>query len=114
MMGKENVLYDNSYGKNSSFSRVWSQDDPLLTLLEPRQRAIGLNSEPARGVDSFADPSAAISVDAGVRKRLGIIIPYRNRDLTLRILARTLFPIFAETSSAKREYLPLPLPFPAT
>ena len=84
MMGKEHSLYDNNYGKNSSFCRVWSHSDPSLKLLGSRKPLDSTGSETAKEIAAPCDLKVRIGLDAIPQKKLAVIVPYRNRELHLK------------------------------
>jgi exopolysaccharide biosynthesis predicted pyruvyltransferase EpsI/glycosyltransferase involved in cell wall biosynthesis/GR25 family glycosyltransferase involved in LPS biosynthesis len=78
LMGKQHTLYDNSYGKNSTFCRAWTGGNPLLRMTNPERAMrpmIDTTPDPKHSPSETPVPRST-SVDG---KRLGIIVPYRNR-----------------------------------
>jgi hypothetical protein len=80
MLGKPHVLHDNSYGKNAAFCATWTANNELLTFVGADGRGLDV-ARPA--IDHGRAEWVGINV-AQVRspldkRRLAIIIPYRNR-----------------------------------
>lgn len=94
MMRKEHQLYDNNYGKNSAFCKIWSYGDPCLSFLGATQhsRLISMKSEPDNSllpVSNHTEQSPDLQF-----KKLGVIIPYRNREDHLTALLPHLISYF--------------------
>jgi hypothetical protein len=101
MMQKQHDLHDNSYGKNSSFYRTWTNTCPLVTFVgrtdsERAHLSVTPSNQvaPAEVYPAVAPEGAEMSRSANLdgqsvnlgdkkrtaQKRIGIVVPYRNRE----------------------------------
>jgi exopolysaccharide biosynthesis predicted pyruvyltransferase EpsI/glycosyltransferase involved in cell wall biosynthesis len=90
MMGKRHQLHDNSYGKNGAFCRAWTRNSPLLQLSERPGPAV--QHRPGNSLEAALYPPDR---PADTERRLGLIIPYRNREDHLAKLIPHLISYFA-------------------
>ena len=101
MMQKQHDLHDNSYGKNSSFYRTWTNTCPLVTFVgradserahlsvTPSNQVVPAEVYPAAAPEG-AEMSRSANLDGqsvnlgdkkrAAQKRIGIVVPYRNRE----------------------------------
>lgn len=77
MMGKKHELHDNSYGKNAAFHATWTLSDSLATFVGQVDRDIV--AAQARAPDECDRHVSKAVAQQSDSKRLGIIVPYRNR-----------------------------------